>query len=117
MISDAAANALVHVAAGIAIGSALQVALPSDAAHEDTQRLLTTAATQAALNGVAIAGATLLLRSEQDPTHGLLFIWALMATQPSLSLRLSRVAGVLREFGATQLASAGGAPSAGGARS
>ena len=104
MFSDAAINGLAHVAAGVTMGTTLQVILPP-IGQETRERLVMWTAAQTALNGIAIAAATYVLRSEADPTHGLLFIWALMATQPSLTQRLQALAGAMQDAAATELAS------------
>ena len=49
------------------------------------------------VNGVAIAAASQLLDGANDPTHGMLFTWALIMTQPEMSKRITMLAGDLSD--------------------
>jgi hypothetical protein len=77
------------------VGTALQAAVPPLSDTESLQDTLAMAAVQAVANGIAVFGASRLLDGSNDPTAGILFTWALMITQTTLSERLRRLGGEL----------------------
>ena len=96
-LAAAASHSLVGAATGIAIGAMISLAVPSVQSSESPQQLLLVTATQAIVNGVAIAAASQLLDGANDPTHGMLFTWALIMTQPEMSKRITMLAGDLSD--------------------
>jgi hypothetical protein len=94
-LAAAASHSLVGVATGIVVGALISLAVPGIQSNEAPQQLLLITATQAIVNGVAIAAASQLLDGSNDPTHGMLFTWALIMTQPEMSKRITMLAGDL----------------------
>lgn len=113
-MSYAAVSAGVGVAAGTAV-SMIMPALPLNTGDDaDFVDVAIATAVQAALNGLAIVAASRFLKAEDDPTHGVLFTWALISAQPGMERRLkdlartggAAVAGRVREEVASSGASA-----------
>jgi hypothetical protein len=95
-VVDAVAYALVHATAGLALGTALQAAVPPLTELESLSDTAAMAAVQAVANGIAVFGASRMLDRHNDPTAGILFIWALMITQKTLTERMRRLGGELQ---------------------
>ena len=110
-LAAAASHSLIGAATGIAVGAMISLAVPSVQSSETPQQLLLVTATQAIVNGVAIAAASQLLDGANDPTHGMLFTWALIMTQPEMSKRITMLAGDLRDAARRQVQTAAPATS------
>jgi uncharacterized membrane protein YgdD (TMEM256/DUF423 family) len=90
-IVDAASYALVHTASAMAIGLFVEHLVPAMQEDEPPTDTLLRAAAQVLANGVLVFAAAQVLDSSQDPTGGILFTWALMVSQPSLSARMQHL--------------------------
>jgi hypothetical protein len=86
--TDAAAYALVHTLSGLGVGLSIHALVPVPAADESVSETVSYVALQALLNGVAVYVSTQLLDGQNDPTSGVLFLWALMSSQPGFTERL-----------------------------
>ena len=102
---SAASYALLHVGSGVLTGATMTLVLPPRAEDEAVLDSLGFVALQAALNGIAVyaAGNTI---GQGDPTSGVVFLWALMASQPTFSARLASLASGLSTAAASHAASA-----------
>jgi hypothetical protein len=85
--TDAAAYALVHTLSGLGVGLSIHALVPVPAADESVSETVSYVALQALLNGVAVYVSTQLLDGQNDPTSGVLFLWALMSSQPGFTER------------------------------
>jgi hypothetical protein len=92
---DAVAYALVHATAGVVVGTALQAAMHPLSDAEALPDTVAMAAVRAVANGIAVFAASRLLDGRNDPTACILFTWALMITQTTLTERLRRLGGEL----------------------
>ena len=90
---NAISYSVVHAAAGVVVGGALQTAVPRVSEVEQPTETLKLAVVQAVLNGLAVFAAGKVLDSANDPTAGILFTWALIVTQPTLSERMRALSG------------------------
>ena len=104
-IVDAASYALVHVAAALGVGMILEHLVPPPEAEEEPTDTLLRASAQVLANGIFVFAASKMLDSSQDPTGGILFTWALMVSQPSLSQRLHALSSQLVDAASQRLAS------------
>ncbi|MAZ01241.1 MAG: hypothetical protein CMP58_03505 [Flavobacteriales bacterium] len=84
-------NAVVHVAVGVVAGAAIEAVMPAHSASSSASRIAFEVAVQAALNGVAVAMAGPALMAD-DPTFGLPFSTALLASQPEFARRIEDAA-------------------------
>jgi uncharacterized membrane protein YgdD (TMEM256/DUF423 family) len=104
-IVDAASYALVHTAAALAVGMAIENIVPGLSEDEEATDTLLRAAAQVLANGICVFAAAKILDSSQDPTGGILFTWALMVSQPTLSARLHALSSQLVDAASQQIAS------------
>jgi hypothetical protein len=86
--TDAAAYALVHTAAGLSVGLGIHSLIPQPDVEEGLSETVAYVALQALLNGMAVYASTHVLDGQNDPTSGVLFIWALMSSQTGFTERL-----------------------------
>lgn len=86
--TDAAAYALVHTGAGLGVGLGIHALVPQPVAEESFSETVSYVALQALLNGMAVYVSTRILDGQNDPTSGVLFLWALMSSQPGFTERL-----------------------------
>ena len=86
--SDAAAYALVHTLAGLSVGLSIHALIPGPVHDETLQETVSYVALQSLMNGMAVYVSTQVLDGQNDPTAGILFIWALMSSQPGFTGRL-----------------------------
>ena len=96
-ILSAVSYALVGTAVGVAGGAVLSLAHPPLKADETLTETLTLTAIQTISNGVLIYYASRLLRSGDDPTGGVPFMWALVSQQPAWRDRLMKVGEAARK--------------------
>lgn len=89
--TDAAAYALVHTGAGLAVGLSIHSLVPKPVDDESVSETVSYVALQALLNGMAIYVSTQVLDGQNDPTAGILFIWALMSSQQGFTDRLKLI--------------------------
>jgi hypothetical protein len=103
-----ATYALLHVAAGVVAGTALTAVMPPRTETETLHETLAQVGVSAVLNGILVYGASRTI-GQGDPTTGVVFLWALMASQPAFSARIvhlsSSCAAAVATHGATALAS------------
>lgn len=86
--TDAAAYALVHTLSGLGVGLGIHALVPQPVAEESVTETVSYVALQALLNGMAVYASTHLLDGQNDPTSGVLFLWALMSAQQGFTDRL-----------------------------
>lgn len=86
--TNAAAYAVVHTGAGLAVGLAIHALIPSPVDDEGLAETGSYVALQALMNRMAVYVSTRVLDGQNDPTAGVLFLWALMASQPEFTDRL-----------------------------
>jgi hypothetical protein len=89
-------NAVVHVSVGLVTGAVIESVMPAHSASSSVSMIMFEAFVQAALNGVAVslAGSALM---EDDPTYGLPFSTALLASQPELVKRIEFLGARVKE--------------------
>lgn len=89
-------NSIVHVSLGLVTGAVIEAIMPIHSASASTAMITFEAFVQAALNGVAVsmAGPALM---DDDPTYGLPFSTALLASQPEFAKRIDFLAARVRE--------------------
>mmetsp|Transcript_16335 Transcript_16335/g.41634 ORF Transcript_16335/g.41634 Transcript_16335/m.41634 type:complete len:126 (-) Transcript_16335:198-575(-) len=109
-IASAATYTVTQSAGGIVIGALINQAIPALADLEPIEQTIALVALQAVLNGGSVAaGMYLFNRTQNDPTGGLMFIWALIVTQPGLTDRMRLLASELgvhvRQYAPTAAAS------------
>ena len=108
-------HALANVAAGIAMGTLIELVVPPPSSSDSVGQLGFEVALQAALNGLAIALVVPLLQPAEDPTYGIPFYAALLQSQRTFSDRLERASAVAKTH-VSQSAQQMGLPVAGAER-
>lgn len=86
--TDAAAYALVHTLSGLGVGMSIHSLIPQPIEEESIAETVSYVALQSLLNGMAVYVSTQILDGQNDPTSGVLFLWALMSSQPGFTERL-----------------------------
>ena len=89
--TDAAAYALVHTLSGLGVGLGIHSLVPKPVEEEGFAETVSYVALQALLNGMAVYVSTQVLDGQNDPTSGVLFLWALMSSQPGFTDRLKMI--------------------------
>lgn len=89
--TDAAAYALVHTLSGLGVGLGIHALVPQPVPEETVSETVSYVALQALLNGMAVYVSTQVLDGQNDPTSGVLFLWALMSSQPGFTERLKLI--------------------------
>jgi hypothetical protein len=67
--------------------------IPHPVLEESVTETVSYVALQALLNGMAVYVSTHVLDGQNDPTSGVLFLWALMSSQPGFTERLKLITG------------------------
>ena len=84
-----------HTVLGVGIGSVIEGLLPPFSAGASVTNLVFETLVQVGLNGAALASVSEFLRDD-DPTFGIPFSAALLASQTELALRLQTLGAVVK---------------------
>lgn len=99
-VSKAVYLSVLHGAVAMALGAAIESAMPPSTSEtapiHDLGTLCFETTVQLGLNGVAVGLASRFVADDSDPTAGIPFGCALLAAQPGLDRRLGRLATELR---------------------
>lgn len=93
-------TSLVHLGAGLAIGTMIEAILPRFNQSASLMTILFETGVQVGLNGVVLASVGQYL-SDGDPTYGIPFSLALAQSQPELRSRIEFLGGAAKQL-ATQ---------------
>lgn len=98
MTSKAIQLSITQVGAGVVIGATIEALLPDLSEGASLQQQVFEALVQAGLNGASLALFVGLVRGAgEDPTFGIPFSQALLASQPTLQRRLSLLASQVKQ--------------------
>ena len=88
-MSRAVQLSVFHTAAALVLGSAIESAMPLPREGSSLSTLAFETAVQVGLNGAAVGLASRYIAADDDPTAGIPFGAALLASQPGLERRLA----------------------------